>query len=75
LTKPAVVQPLPRLRPNGAEREAHFLVAEVARKLADLQDTIKDLARRFPNQRAILREFIAKVRSDLAFLEKRLGGS
>jgi len=74
LTKPAAVQSLPWHRPPGSEREAHLLIAEVGRKLADLEGMIKSAARRYPRQKAVWRGFIAKVRSDLAFLAKEISG-
>ncbi len=72
-TKPAAVQSLLLIRPARAEREAQILVIKVAQKLADIENMIKAAARRYPSQKPVWRGFIAKVRSDLAFLAKEIG--
>ena len=53
LAEPAAVQSLPLVRPSGSEREAHLLIAEVSRKLADVESMIESAARRYPRQRAV----------------------
>ena len=66
---------LPVVTPTTSDGEAHRAVVEVAGKLAEVEDLIAQAVRRFPDQKAVLRGVIAKMRSDLAFLEKKLGGA
>ena len=61
--------------PNGDDREARRALIAVAERLSQVEDMIAQAARRYPGQKAVLRAFIAKMRTDLAFLEKGLGGS
>jgi ParB-like chromosome segregation protein Spo0J len=61
--------------PNGNDREAHRAMTKVAERLSEVEDLIAQAARRYPDQKGVLRGFVAKMRSDLAFLEKELGGS
>jgi hypothetical protein len=70
--------PTPRWRilqsapPEAVSPQARRCVLGIARKLAGVEDALREAVARYLGQAEVLRGLVAKVRSDLAFLEREL---
>ena len=68
-------EPLQVAVPDSADKQVNAALIEIAESLAGIETAIRRFVSNHPKKKSVVRGFLAKVRSDLAELEKEMASS